>query len=241
MNIKLPQPVETYFNASNIPDPSAFLSIFDENAIVVDEGHEYQGATAIKEWSEQHHFSTKLIMEATNVVQIHNKTIITAKIDGDFDKTGLPDPLLLDFHFTVSEDKITRLIILFARKLASDQENGNTISHDNSEVMNIDFITATERAMHVRRLYHQIEEHINGKVWTIQEDMLGFVTDVGIVGRLVIAADGPWAYGGDVHVELEIKLSECLWWILVLSNRLGVDITEAFKSFVDKRDTELTS
>jgi len=120
MNIKLPQPVETYFNASNVPDPSAFLSIFDKDAIVVDEGHEYQGAAAIKEWSEQHHFSTKLIMEATNVVQIHNKTIITAKIDGDFDKTGLPDPLLLDFHFTVAEDKITRLIILFARKLVSD-------------------------------------------------------------------------------------------------------------------------
>ena len=241
MNIKLPQPVETYFSASNVPNISTFLSIFDEDAIVVDEGQEYQGTVAIKEWSFQHHFSTKLILEATNIVQIDNNTIITAKVDGDFDKTGFPDPLLLDFHFTVTGDKITRLVILFARKLASCQENANTISHDTFKVMNINFITATARAMHVRRLYHQIEEHINGKVWTIQEDMLGFVTDVGIVGRLVMAADGPWAYGGDVHVELESKLSECLWWILVLSARLGVDITEAFTSFVDNRDTELTS
>ena len=32
---------------------------------------------------------------------------------------------------------------------------------------------------------------------------------------------------------------ECLWWLLVLSDRLGIDITKEFKSFMDKRDTEL--
>lgn len=36
-------------------------------------------------------------------------TIVTAKVDGDFDKTGLPDPLLLDFHFTVANTNKKRV------------------------------------------------------------------------------------------------------------------------------------
>jgi hypothetical protein len=39
------------------------------------------------------------------------KTIVTLRVDGDFDKTGLPDPLLLDFHFTLDTNKIGALDI----------------------------------------------------------------------------------------------------------------------------------
>jgi hypothetical protein len=105
---------------------------------------------------------------------------------------------------------------------------------------NIDLTLATERAMHVRRLYHQLEAKSLGRVWTVKEDMLGFFTDVGLVGRLVMATEGPWGYGGDVKSELKDKLAESLWWILVLSERLNVDISEAFSSFTNRADTELT-
>ena len=43
---------------------------------------------------------------------VNTQTIVTAKVDGDFDKTGLPYPFLLDFHFTVVNEKITKLEIL---------------------------------------------------------------------------------------------------------------------------------
>lgn len=102
-----------------------------------------------------------------------------------------------------------------------------------------DFSAATERAMHVRRLYQQLEERNHKSVWTTEEDMLAFTTDIGVLGRLVMAAEGRWVYNGDVQTELRPKLAECFWWILVLSDRLGVDITEAFTSFIDRRDTEL--
>ena len=35
--------------------------------------------------------------------------MVTAKCDGEYNKAGLPDPLFLDFHFTMEGDKITRL------------------------------------------------------------------------------------------------------------------------------------
>lgn len=113
MNIKLQEPIETYFNTSNNPDPKKFISIFAEDAIVIDEGQEYIGLDKIQEWSAQHHFAAKLKLEVTNVIEENLITVVTAKLDGDFDKTGLPEPLLLNFHFTILKGIIAKLEILF--------------------------------------------------------------------------------------------------------------------------------
>ncbi len=113
---KLPQPIETYFSTTNVPDPKTFLSIFADDAVVVDDGQEYQGIAAIKEWSEQHHFANKISLEVTDTAKVYSKTVVTAKVDGDFDKNGFPEPLLLDFHFTIEKDKIKRLVILLRPK-----------------------------------------------------------------------------------------------------------------------------
>lgn len=108
-----------------------------------------------------------------------------------------------------------------------------------TKATNIDLTAATDSAMRVRRLYQQLEKNSLGRVWTIQEDMLALATDVGVLGRMVMAAEGSWGYDGDEQAELKKKLPECLWWILVLSDRLGVDVTDAFTTFIDKLDTEL--
>ncbi|MDF2591157.1 MAG: nuclear transport factor 2 family protein [Clostridia bacterium] len=111
---KIEQPIQTYFTSTSDSDKRAFLSIFSEDAVVFDEGREFRGLTKITEWSEQYHFASKLKLEVINIREESPQTIITAKVDGDFDKTGLPDPLLLDFHFTVVNEKVTRLEILLA-------------------------------------------------------------------------------------------------------------------------------
>lgn len=112
MLTKLPKPIETYFDATNQPDSTAFLSAFEEDAVVKDEGKEHRGIQAIKDWSDVQQFAAQIKLEPTNVVQNGDNTIVTAKVDGDFDRTGLPDPVLLDFHFTVRNDKIVKLTIL---------------------------------------------------------------------------------------------------------------------------------
>lgn len=104
----------------------------------------------------------------------------------------------------------------------------------------IDFTAATERAIRIRKLYQQLEADNHKSIWTTEEDMLAFTTDVGALARLVMAAEGRWVYDGDVQTDLKGKLAECLWWLLVLSDRLGVDATEAFTSFIDGLDTGLT-
>jgi NTP pyrophosphatase (non-canonical NTP hydrolase) len=58
--------------------------------------------------------------------------------------------------------------------------------------------------------------------------MLDLVNDVGTVARLVMASEGRCAPEGDLPSLLQGKLAECLWWVLVLADRVDVDITEAY-------------
>jgi NTP pyrophosphatase (non-canonical NTP hydrolase) len=104
----------------------------------------------------------------------------------------------------------------------------------------VDFTAATVRARHSRELYRQLEKRLHGSVWTPQEVMLGYLYDIGELGRLVMAAEDRWLHEGDLRRELDDKLSECLWWVLVLADRLGVDITKAFTTKMNDLDVQLT-
>jgi hypothetical protein len=109
MGFQLPVPVQIHFEATNAEDSPAFLSAFAENAAVTDDGKEYRGLTAIKAWSDRIYFGDHLRLTVLNAVQNGTELVVTAKSEGDYDKTGLPDPLFLDFHFIVEGDKVTRL------------------------------------------------------------------------------------------------------------------------------------
>jgi NTP pyrophosphatase (non-canonical NTP hydrolase) len=64
--------------------------------------------------------------------------------------------------------------------------------------------------------------------------MMGFSNDVGYIGRLLLAHEGTWDIDGDPTAELEHKLSESLWWIFVLADRLDIDMTDAFNKTMDR-------
>src|SRR5260370_15948991 len=52
---------------------------------------------------------------AVKVVEDQGQTIVTAKLDGTFDRTGLPDPFLMDHCFNISRGKIAALTIKLTR------------------------------------------------------------------------------------------------------------------------------
>ncbi len=93
--------------------------------------------------------------------------------------------------------------------------------------------------MRIRKKYQQLEKLHHKKVWTTEEDMLAFSSDIGALSRLVMTAEGRWVHDGDVRAKLKDKMAECLWWTLVLSERLNIDISKAFTQFIDKRDADL--
>jgi len=115
--ITLPQPVANFVRAINDQDADGFLSAFSNDAVVTDVNREFRGVAAIKEWSDREIFDANVTLDVIAVAERDGQTVITAKVDGTFDKTGLPDPLLLDQRFTLDGGKI----VAFGSQLAGEK------------------------------------------------------------------------------------------------------------------------
>lgn len=107
--MKLPKPVETYIRAINARDAAAFQSSFAQDAVVKDVGREIRGIAAIKEWGDNEIFAVNVRLEVMKAVERDGQTIVTVKIDGTFDRTGLPNPLVMDHCFTITGERIVAL------------------------------------------------------------------------------------------------------------------------------------
>jgi len=93
-------------------DLERLVATFADDALVNDQLRDYWGKPAIREWARRDIIGERLTMNVTKVIDHHGNFIVTANVDGDFDKRGLPDPLVIAFYFTVQSDLIVQLIIL---------------------------------------------------------------------------------------------------------------------------------
>jgi ketosteroid isomerase-like protein len=119
MEPKLSQLVEAYVQAINNDDAASFLALFADNAEVEDIGREFRGTDAIKAWSDREIFDVRVTLEVIECTNREDETVITAKVDGTFDRTGLPDPLILAHYIAVKGGKIVRLRCRLASEKAS--------------------------------------------------------------------------------------------------------------------------
>src|SRR5438034_6194047 len=109
MKPQLPRIVEAYVRATNNHDAPAFIALFADDAVVDDVGREFRGLDAIKAWSDREIFDVRVTLDVIDCTNRDGETVITAKVDGTFDRTGLPDPLILVHRIKVKDDKIVRL------------------------------------------------------------------------------------------------------------------------------------
>lgn len=103
----------------------------------------------------------------------------------------------------------------------------------------MNFSEVVERSVHIRKLYHQLENQHHATEWTVEEDALAFLTDAGLVGRLTMSQQGRWPTDEEPVPELEHKLGECIWWLIVLAERMAIDIGDALEIFLSKTETKL--
>lgn len=89
-----------------------------------------------------------------------------------------------------------------------------------------------ERSKRIRNNYHELEKQYHGSKWSVEEDALAFLTDAAIVGRLAMAQQKRWPVSGNEVPQLEHKLSECIWWLIVLSDRMDINMTKALDDFL---------
>lgn len=93
------------------------------------------------------------------------------------------------------------------------------------------FDEIVRRSLDLRKKYRELELLHHGSEWTVEEDALAFLTDAGLIGRHTMSQQGRWP-GEDTNTQLEHKLGECIWWIIVLAHRMDIDIDEAVENFL---------
>lgn len=100
----------------------------------------------------------------------------------------------------------------------------------------MDLLKLQKRALEIREKYRKLEIIKEGKEWSNEKLIRGFLTDVQDLLKLVENKE-------DLE-KISHELSDCLWSVLVLAKRFDIDIEQSFLKNMDqleeKIDKELT-
>src|SRR5450755_3037751 len=104
--------VAEHIAAVNAFDEDAIVATFADDALVNDAHREFWGIEAIRRWVAREMVGDHVTIDVTEVIGHYGDTIVRGRYDGDFDKTTLPDELILTNYFTVRDGKIVSLIVI---------------------------------------------------------------------------------------------------------------------------------
>ena len=108
----LPRVIADHIAACNAHDIEAWMATFAPDAMVNDIQREFDGAAAIRAFGEKEIFGDNVTMAVERAIERYGDITVHARFDGTYDKTGLPDPLILSLYFSVRDSRITQLIII---------------------------------------------------------------------------------------------------------------------------------
>src|ERR1700747_2805195 len=98
--------VAEYVGAVNAFDEDAIVATFADDALVNDVRREFWGKDAIRGWVRAEIVGDRVTVEPAEVIGHHGQTILRGRYDGEYDKTNLPDALILTHYFAVREGRI---------------------------------------------------------------------------------------------------------------------------------------
>ena len=99
--------------AINALDIDAATATFANDAYVNDNRREFVGIDAIRRWITKEMVGDSINIEVREVLDHHGDTIVRGAYNGTFDRTNLPDELLLSNYFSVRDGKIVSLVVIF--------------------------------------------------------------------------------------------------------------------------------
>lgn len=98
----------------------------------------------------------------------------------------------------------------------------------------------TRRAVEVREQYDRLNAANGNLTWNEQNFMAGFVGDVGDLSKIIMAKHGLRPME-DVDAKLAHELVDCLWSVLVLAEKYGVDLNVEFAKTMDQLEARIAS
>lgn len=110
---KLPRIVAEHIDAVNASDIERILGTFAADAYVNDNRREIRGIGAIRKFVAKEFVGDHVTMNVREVIDHHGDIIVRAAYDGTYDKTGLPDELVMTSYFGIRDGKIISLAVIF--------------------------------------------------------------------------------------------------------------------------------
>ena len=111
--VELPPIVAEHIDAVNAFDTDRIVNTFVPDAYVNDNRREIWGSDAIRKFMSKEFVGDRVTMEVREVIDHYGDVIVRAKFDGTYDKTNLPDELVMTSYFTIRDGKITSLKVIF--------------------------------------------------------------------------------------------------------------------------------
>ena len=96
----------------------------------------------------------------------------------------------------------------------------------------MNFADLEKSALRLNELYEKLEIKTHGRAWPTEELALGFVGDVGDLAKLIQANAGIRKID-DCKAKLAHELSDCLWSIIVLANKCGIDLEKEYSRNIE--------
>ena len=113
MSTELNGIVAEHIAAVNAFDTEGIVATFAPDAYVNDNRREIRGADAIRAFMAKEFVGDHVTMEVREVIDHYGDIIVRARFDGTFDKTNLPDELIMSSYFSVRDNKIVSLAVIF--------------------------------------------------------------------------------------------------------------------------------
>src|SRR4029077_17408847 len=105
--------VAEHIAAVNAFDLDRIVATFTPDAYVNDNRREIWGANAIRAFMAKEFVGARAQSEVREVLDHYGDIIVRARYDGTYDKTNLPDELIMTSYFRICDDKITSLTVIF--------------------------------------------------------------------------------------------------------------------------------
>jgi ketosteroid isomerase-like protein len=104
--------IAAHVAAVNSFDIDAIMDTFAENALVNDAAREFWGRDHIRAWVTKEMVGDHVTIEPIEVADNHGFFAVRCRFDGEYDKTNLPDPLVMTNYLRVRDGKIVTLFVI---------------------------------------------------------------------------------------------------------------------------------
>lgn len=111
--VMLPTVVAEHIDGVNAFNTERIVATFAPDAYVNDNRREIRGTDAIRRFVAREFVGDHVTMDVREVTDHYGDIIVRAAYDGTYDKSNLPDELVMTSYFGIRDGKIISLAIIF--------------------------------------------------------------------------------------------------------------------------------